>query len=45
MGPFFKLFPQKMWISLYIAVMTASAQSYITQGGFSSVQKGNRFLR
>ena len=41
----FELYPQKMWINLYIAVMTAGARSYITQGGFSSVQKKNRFLR
>ena len=34
LGPFssveFELYPQKMWINLYIAVMTAGARSYIT---------------
>ena len=40
----FICFHERMWINLYIAVMTADVQSYITQGGFSSVRKGNRFL-
>ena len=42
---FLLVFPQNLWIKLYIAVMVVIARSYIAQSGFSSVQKGNRFLR